>query len=232
MKRNLKFIASCTILATFSVSGFASALSPTSILDSAAPYDITSGWDFQLTQSFIVTALDYYDPRLTTGLLVSHQVGLWTSNGILLASATVPSGTAGTLNGTYRSVAISPIILTPGFYEIAGFVPGQSDKYVYDATFTTLPGIAYYESHVATGAFAFPGSQNLVSTKEVTANFEATAVQAVPEPGTAVLLPVGLIAVFACSGRRLRRDGTRSQPKIYPSDRNFRQEMNGARGKA
>ena len=189
----LPSIACSAILLFSSANGFASAFSPTAISDSLAPYDITSGWDFQLTTSFRITALDYYDSGAAGGLLTNHEVALWTSGGALLATATVPAGSSAPLIGSYRSVAIPPIILPPGFYEVGAFVTGYSDKYVYDSMGSTLPGIFYYESHVAVGPFAFPGSQNLVSTREITANFEAVAV--VPEPQTATLLIAGLIAV-------------------------------------
>ena len=195
MKKHLIIIATCATLALLTVRGFASAVSPTSITDSGAPFDLTSGWDFNLAQSYLVTALDFYDSGAVGGLLTSHQVGLWTSTGTLLASATIPAGTAAPLIGTYRSVAIVPIVLTPGFYEVGGFVPGNSDKYVFDAAaFTTLSGITYSASHVATGAFAFPGSQNLVSTREFTANFE---VAGAPEPASAALLGLGALLLAA-----------------------------------
>ncbi len=208
MKKPFNLITSCAILTLLSARGFASGFTPTSISDSFAPYDITSGWDFQLTQSFQVTALDFYDSGATGGLLTSHQVALWTHDGDLLASVTIPAGTAAPLIGDYRSVAITPIILPPGFYEVGGFVPGSVDKYVYDATGTTQPGILYYESHVATGVFAFPGAQNLVSTAEITANFEATPydTSAVPEPGTyALFASLGLTgAAFLRRRKRAR----------------------------
>ena len=184
MKKHFDIIASCLLLTLLSVRGFASGYSPTSITNSVAPYDLTSAWDFQITQSFRVTALDFYDSGAANGLLTSHEVGLWTSNGVLLASVTIPAGTAAPLIGNYRYEAITPIILPPGFYEVGGFVSGSSDKYVIDANGTTLPGILYQESHVATGAFAFAGSQNLISGKQITANFEVSAVVDVPEPGT------------------------------------------------
>ena len=76
--------------------------------------------------------------------------------------------------------------------------------YVYDAAGTTQPGVLYQESHVATGAFAFPGFRNLVSTKEITANFEATAV---PEPSTAVFGAIGLLGLV------FRRRRIRNQPR-------------------
>jgi hypothetical protein len=204
MKKHFGIIFCCALITLLSVRGFASGFSPTSITDSLAPYDLTSAWDFQITQSFRVTALDYYDSGTPGGLLTSHQVGLWTSNGVLLASVTIPAGTAAPQIGDYRSEAITPIILTPGFYEVGGFVPGSSDKYVIDATGNTLSGILYQESHVATGAFAFAGSQNLISGKEITANFEASAVSDVPEPGTAGLLFAGIVGLVLFWRKRTR----------------------------
>ena len=205
MKKLFKIVASCVIFASLSVRAFGGAINPTSISDSLAPYDITSAWDFQLTQSFQVTALGYYDSGSAGGLLTSHQVGLWKNDGTLLVSATIPAGTAASLIGSYRYVPITSIILAPGFYEVGGFVPGGLDKYVYDATGTTQPGILYYVSHVATGSFAFPGGQFLVSTKEFTANFETHPVvnTAVPEPNTAALISTGVAGLLLFMRRRI-----------------------------
>jgi len=180
MKKLCNIVASCLLPAFLAVRGFAAGFSPTSITDSLAPYDITSGWDFMVTTNFQVTALDYYDSGAAGGLLTSHLVALWTYDGTLISSATIPAGTAAPLIGNYRSVAITPIVLPPGYYEIGAFVPGHLDNYVYDATGTTQTGILYSGSHVATGPFTFPGSHNQSSTKEITANFEGSIVVGSP----------------------------------------------------
>ena len=116
--------------------------------------------------------------------------------------ATIPSGTSATLIGTYRSVAITPITLALGYYEVGGFAPGNTDKYIYDGSGTTLPGIFYCESHVGVGPFAFAGDQFLSSTKQLTANFEVTPVSSVPEPATTGLLSAGMGALALFRRRR------------------------------
>src|ERR1700693_727987 len=60
----------------------------------------TLGWSFSVNSSISVTSLGAYDASLY-GLNVAHDVGIWDAAGDLLASATVPSGTAGFLDSGY-----------------------------------------------------------------------------------------------------------------------------------
>jgi hypothetical protein len=165
------------------------------LIDSLAPYAITTAWDFQLDRSFQVTALDFY----TNGspYFGSHQVGLWATSvatgypvGTLLATVTFSAGTPGTVNGAYRSLPISPLVLNPGFYEVGVFVDGgpvgNFDPYLYSQTSYALqPGVIFNgQGHVNTsGTFTYPGTSNAQSGS-FAANFEG---QAVPVPGAAFL---------------------------------------------
>lgn len=92
------------------------------------------GWRFEVTADSEVTELGWQDFG-QDGLAVAHEVGLWTSAGVLLGSAVVPAGTAGILDGFFRYVALQTSIrLSPGTsYVIAGFDPGAGDPHVWDA---------------------------------------------------------------------------------------------------
>jgi hypothetical protein len=61
----------------------------------------TFGWTFTLTGTLTVTDLGWFDFG-GNGLAASHDVGIWASDGTLLVSATVPSGTTGGLIGAFR----------------------------------------------------------------------------------------------------------------------------------
>ena len=87
------------------------------------------GWSFTVNSPIVVTSLGYFDGG-SLGLNESHNVGIYTSTGTLLTSATVAAGTAEPLvasTGTqpangFRYQAISAYILAPGSYSIAGLV--------------------------------------------------------------------------------------------------------------
>jgi hypothetical protein len=192
-------------LATGSAFGASLALTPSgTITDSLAPYPITVSWEFGLDRSYQVTALDFY----TNGspYFDSHQVGIWADSpetgypiGTLLATVTFAAGTPGTLNGVYRSLPVSPIVLSPGHYEVGVFVQGYSDPYLYTATsYTLLPGILAGGGHVDTsGSFTYPGASNF-GNPIFSANFEAVPV---PEPGETLLATLGVLGL-AASRRR------------------------------
>jgi hypothetical protein len=65
------------------------------------------------------------------GLAVSHEVGVWDATGGLVASATVPAGTAGTLEDAFRYVALpSSITLLAGQkYHIGALYPDALDPF-------------------------------------------------------------------------------------------------------
>lgn len=130
------------------------------------------GWRFEVTADSDVTELGWQDFGLD-GLAVAHEVGLWTSAGVLLGSAVVPAGTAGILDGFFRYVALQTSIrLSPGTsYVIAGFDPGAGDPHVWDANIGlgaqvndfsvddgVLLGAAGSAIGTSSGSFQFPTS--------------------------------------------------------------------------
>ena len=189
--------------------GSALAVTPAgTIIDTKAPYDITTAWDFRLDRRYQVTALDLYSDG--SPYLDSHQVGIWSAEaatgypiGTLLATVTFSAGSSGAVNGLYRSLAISPIFLNPGSYEVGVFMAGNSDRYLYSQdSFSLLPGITFTGGHVDTsGSFKYPGGSNFVSGN-FAANFEGVAAQ-VPEPAGAWLLLCGLAGLAVASRKRV-----------------------------
>ena len=89
----------------------------------------TEGWTFTASQGFEITALDYYPNGAS--LSSAHKAGIWTSNGTLLASTTIPSGTPAEMSGLYESVAIVPFALGPGTYVIGATVGGGPDLTIF-----------------------------------------------------------------------------------------------------
>src|SRR4051812_40535085 len=73
----------------------------------------TAGYGFTVGSSPLqVITLGVWDLG-ADGLTNTHQVGLWTNSGTLLAMVEVPSGTGGTLQGEFRYANLSsPVTLT------------------------------------------------------------------------------------------------------------------------
>lgn len=95
------------------------------------PIDSTYGWRFAVGDTPIsVTHLGYFDVGLD-GLNDSHMVGIWDSTGTLMTQATVPSGTDGTLVGSYRFTLAAPATLDANTtYFIGGHSPSASDTVI------------------------------------------------------------------------------------------------------
>lgn len=95
-------------------------------------YQGTVGWTFTVNTPKIIGFLGVYD-QAGDGLSAATDVGLWDTNTqTLLASVTVPSGTAGILSGQFRYAGISSVTLMPGTTYTIGAQykqPYQSDWY-------------------------------------------------------------------------------------------------------
>lgn len=105
----------------------------------------TVGYELTLTQPLTISTLGFYDQG-GDGLATAHEVGIWNLSRTLLASATVPAGTGGTLADGFRYVEITPVTLPPGTYRIGALVlnGGGSDSFIVSATDTaTHPAVTY-----------------------------------------------------------------------------------------
>jgi len=97
--------------------------------NAVASFTGTIGWVFghQGFYPIYVTRLGIYDAG-GDGLAGPHVVGLWTANGNLLVSATVPAGGLAPLERGYRYASIEPFALMPAQYVIGGqFSAGDAD---------------------------------------------------------------------------------------------------------
>jgi VPDSG-CTERM motif len=102
-----------------------------------------------------VTQLGLWDQN-NDGLNTSHDVNIWTSTGMLLATTTIPSGTGATLTNGFRYVSIPSVLLPAGSYTIGGFYSTNSDlAAIQVSTITTASGVTYNGSRSA-GGFVFP----------------------------------------------------------------------------
>jgi hypothetical protein len=140
-----------------------------------ADQSATMGWSFTVGAANLeVTALGFYDDGMN-GNQDAHPVGIWTAGGTLLAQVTVPAGTAGTLVGSYRYAAISPLTLTAGQTYVVGTYFGPvvdvcgsacGDVLLILGTQTYDSRLTYQQARqtlamVGPGSLAFPGINNI-----------------------------------------------------------------------
>src|SRR4030095_11665745 len=100
------------------------------------------GWQFQVNAPITINGLGVFDVN-AAGLGESHQVGLWTNGGTLLASTTVTGGSpllsAASTAGDWLFEDIAPILLMPGTYITGAFYSVSSpDQVIGSATIVTV----------------------------------------------------------------------------------------------
>lgn len=163
------------------------------------------GYSFSIDQpGASLTGLGFYDEG-GDGLATSHDIGIYTSTGTLVASATVAAGTSDTLLSGFRynrNIA-GAVLLAPGNYVIAT-VTGSQDAYLYRAASVNPgAGIAYGENrYVKSPTLAFPTTNYMPEDfGYFGANF-TYEVAPVPEPASIAALGVGVVALV-----RRRRKG-------------------------
>ena len=92
-----------------------------------SPANTTLGAEFTVgSLDIVVSDVGVYDAG-GDGLVESHDMGIWNNVGTLLATATVPSGTAAPLSGDIRYVTLaSPLTLSAGAtYTIGAYFPTE-----------------------------------------------------------------------------------------------------------
>jgi hypothetical protein len=156
----------------------------------------TFGWSFNLSTTINVTQLGVFDAG-NNGFANSHQVGLWNSSQVLLASTTLASGLSGTPvssasgTGSFRYAAVTNVVLTPGTYYLgAGYLANDVDS-VFTGLPTLASGLTFDAARLTLSSFTFP-STSTAANGYFGPNFRFTAVStAAPEPGSlALLLPI------------------------------------------
>ena len=179
--------------------------------------DVTIGWTFTPTANLTVTAIGVWELDIGFPLNQTHQVGLWTAGGALLASGTVLTNSP--VTGNWRYVAIPATVLTAGQTYVAGSAITAPFTDVYSrvpaagGTVTTNPLITLGTSVASPPAsgFAFPSTSDATFLARLGPNLMVSAGPASPSPSVSAAAPVspwslGLIAIgLAASGLLLIR---------------------------
>lgn len=105
----------------------------------------TLGYEFTVSQTITVDRLGFYDEG-NDGLVTAHDVGIYDLCGTLRTSGTVLSGTGSTLNGNYRYVSVTPVVLAAGTYRIGAVVfnGGSNDRFLRGVTTVATDSIVTY----------------------------------------------------------------------------------------
>jgi Domain of unknown function (DUF4082) len=172
----------------------------------------TLGFSFDVTTATTISGLGFFDVG-SNGLINSHQVGLWTSGGTLLATATLDNSSnvfaSTSALGDWRETDISLLNLNPGSYVLGAFYlnafANSEDQAFFYANPSSLSGISY--DHAALGlnaTLSFPFTNVPLADGGVFGPMAFTDVaSATPEPES---LGLSLAALAFCGlAFRLRR---------------------------
>lgn len=166
----------------------------------------TVGWAFTVRNSITVTGLGWYDEG-GDGLATAHTVGIWAPDGTLLTSVLVPAGTAAPLDGQFRTIAITPIVLPLGGGYIIGGENFESstERLARNVTQTVDPRILYLGPQTsAVGVGFVRPTAPLAGGNGLYGPSFSVQPAAIPEPATVLLLSIGLAGIVVC--KTYRRD--------------------------
>jgi hypothetical protein len=165
----------------------------------------TRGYRFRAEADLSVVALAMLDIGGDgVGVATGYTVNLWTDAGGLLATAVILSGTASPLQDGFRFEAITPVVLTAGdIYRLSvdyGDDAGSPEFVFSQTSLTTHAAFTLLQSSgtVAAGLndFGLQGANGSFPTTPNTAVVGPNMMfDVVPEPGTGLLLGLGLVAL-------------------------------------
>lgn len=207
---------SLLLIALFALAQMASATNSPLVLDltgggfATEPLsNAVAGWEFHISAPLTIGALGLWDEG-DLPLSISHDVGLWMSDGTSILVATVDNSSfavaSASPNGQWLFTPITPITLRPGDYVLAavwGGPDGGADPFRLNAK-AVDQYISYTGSCVATqlatATLVFPDCGP--ATLQNASFFGPDLAVVVPEPDSIATFASGLLAVGIHRRRR------------------------------
>ncbi len=176
----------------------------------AAPANTATGNDayyFTPTVNFWVTALGMYDHN-QDGLAQNHPVTLYEVSSSSVVASAVVGGANGFVSGVFRYLSISPVFLRAGTqYAVVGFTLADTGTHAWNPPGLVIaPQIGYDGYTYNYDPFPSLPSGNLRT--DMTFFGPGFLFHSAPEPGSCLLVGVGLVFIVA-----LRRRKTRSEAR-------------------
>ncbi len=205
-------ILSITLLiatATQAPAGLLIDVGPGSSPDKLFGGNYVRGTEFTTTSSQTIRSLAWLDTE-GDGLLYTHTVGLWdATTQALLASVDVTPSSPTQLSAhgiaVWYMADISPTLLTPGVYRVAGLVGPtesygmQNDRIGNGVTLTS----GSVRTDFPSGGFHYPGENRLARAILASLSTQsAGGSPPVPEPSTYVMAVLGLLGLGYLGWRR------------------------------
>lgn len=180
-----------------------------------SPGNYAAGTEFRTTGNIEIDGLGYIDIG-SNGLTENHRVGLWDAGTqALLAEAVVTNAStvvaSASALGRWLVQAITPIVIGPGTYRVAGLVGNEANSLSNDrvGNGVTLAN-GYVRTDFPNGGFNFPnlsfGSQAIRATV-TSGQFRQDPPVTVPEPTVLALTMLGLGGIGAVRRARRARRG-------------------------
>ncbi|MGE0222499.1 MAG: DUF4082 domain-containing protein, partial [Acetobacteraceae bacterium] len=154
--------------------------------------DFVVGYQFTVAANTTVTALGY---RYEGVLNSDHEVGIYTLDGTLLASATIDANATVSSGFAYTNLGVPLTLVGGSTYTIAGATLG--DSWAYEATNIVMDSNITYVSSIwdfTSGGSLLAPNQLAPASQYLNVNFLMSTVDT-PEPGTLALLAAGLAAL-------------------------------------
>lgn len=165
----------------------------------AANFNQSVGWIFNVNEEIFVTGLQWFDDG-GNGLTIAHEVGIWNPAGLLLSSTVIPAGVAAPLVGQWRTIKVDPFILNVANGYIVGGYNGANavDRLAFGVTQMVNPSITHVN-----GTFSFINGifERPINVAAGQPGLYGPSFQFIPAPGSLVLLGLGGLVVK----RRRRR---------------------------